>query len=360
MRIKKPHYDPTFKQQWRAREPQFREFIEEAMPRMMQSFHESRFEWIEDEWRTLVAGMKSSVHEDRRAARGRFPEFARIGYLWSEKISNVTDMIEYLFNAMRPDLGLSTGDTLASMLLVEQALDRLQRELSHHRDEDCPNGEDANQYRIFRALEILTPEFDDLQLQRLRALETAEWSARRTYIPAGGEVTEPLHRSCKPPSHLDDKERRDFLMYGQPMAWALLTRQLLASIDARFKEVDPLLVLEELGEADAEGIGGRSSGGNGRLGPARALAVLAVRCGALGFRKRKGETFDQAVDRARQVLMTLRSRVRRQLRSFRKKWWMSPPRPYARAHSKRSRTTAAGRSRNAATRPATHGRTSPP
>jgi hypothetical protein len=302
---------------------------------MVQSFDDSRHEWIEDEWRDMVADMQSDVRTDVEKHQHHLPDLARPGRLWAEKISCVTDMIEYLFLAIRRDLGLSTDETFASMLLVERALYRCERELGSYGDREEPNGDEANEYRVFHALEVLTPDLDDIQMRRFRALQAAEWSARKMHIPRVRLVNEPDLQVGESLSSLNDEER--FAAFGEPVGWALFARRFLASIDERFQRLDPLLVLEELGEADAESVGGRTNSGEGRFGPLRALARLAVTYGALDFKQRQDETFDQAVDRARQVLMTTRSRIRRQLRSFRTKWRLGTPRPRIRARSKRSK-----------------------
>lgn len=53
----------------------------------------------------------------------------------------------------------------------------------------------------------------------------------------------------------------------------------------------------------------RRSGGRGKRGPLQVAAELAVEVGALGLKRRKGETIDDAVERARHALKVAVKRV---------------------------------------------------
>jgi len=57
--------------------------------------------------------------------------------------------------------------------------------------------------------------------------------------------------------------------------------------------------MEQLSEAHGDARGGRSADGDSKVGPIRALARLAVMCGALKFKQAENEEFDVAVERAR-------------------------------------------------------------
>jgi len=318
MTAKKPNQNPSRQQEWRARIPQLQELVEETAPRLYDKAHEARFDQVPEEWRVLVDAMAADVRAKASARDWQrdLSDTARLGYEWSWKVSSVSDMIDYLMRAVRDDLGFKASETLASMLLVSKAFLQLSLELQDGGTAEGREDAEENRYRVLHAMKALTERFDDVGLRRFRALQVAEVNARRTHIPTDADVEARVECLRKLEPALDDDAHRSSIAIDQPVASALLSRQMLAEVDERFHALDPLVILEEFAEADGARSGGRSSGGDGRLGPARALARLAIMCGALDFEQREGESFDDAVERARQVLLTNRSRLRKEIRGF--------------------------------------------
>jgi hypothetical protein len=242
----------------------------------------------------------------------------RRGYHWTWKVMRVGDMLEHLTRTIREDLGFDDGATLASIVLLRKAALYLQLELQDGGTKDGRHDRLENRYRVQRALEALAPPFDDVQLMRLRALQVAESSARMTRIPDDSDVDERLGRiadleGLRP----GEAERyRNFMLVDQPAVSAVMARSELMAIDDRFAALDPLVVMEEFSDAAAEANGGRLAGGEGRTGPARALARLCVMSGALDLEQKDGEDFDAATERARGALLTARSRIRKAVRGF--------------------------------------------
>ncbi len=225
----------------------------------------------------------------------------------------VADMFRYLMRTISQDIELTKGETLASFALTINALGHMMVELRDGCDDDAPL---EPQYRVIRALEAMSPQFDDDQLRRVRALFAAEGASERTRIPTDEEVEKHVAALKKVDPQRDDDSARQWFGDTLPVLDGVLARCSLASIDERFGELDPLILIEEFGEASANGSGGRTEAGEGRIGPATALARLSLRCGALGFRQNEDEDFDAAVDRVRRTLLMSRSRVRKTIATF--------------------------------------------
>lgn len=271
-------------------------------------------------WKALVSAMQAEVHaeaakddEDGRSLN------ERRGYYWSFRVGRVGDMLDYLMRAIRGDLGFEEGATLASMLLVQSSIERLDIELQDGGTEEGRDDGEENRYRVNHALRALTPKLDDITLLRFRALQVAEFAARWNQIPPTDEQVEAsvvdLRQEQLVRSETEAERHRTFLKVDKPALGAVFTRSLLAEIDARFDTLDPLVVFEEFSEAETA-TGGKLEGGDGKIGPVRAVARLAVMCGALEYRQEPGEDFDSAVNRARSNLLVTRSRIRKELRSF--------------------------------------------
>jgi hypothetical protein len=272
------------------------------------------------EWKALVEGMRAHVHKEEAESDGIRSWHdgsveERRGYLWNFQVSRVAYMLEYLTRTIRDDLLFGEHSTLASMLLLDQAIQHLELELQDGGHKGGREDRDENRMRVLNALKALTPRFDDVHMLRLRALQVAEGSVKMTHILDDDEVEERVE-SVKGIKGFNVDHHRDFIKHDQPLVDGLLARSLLAEVDSAFGEIDPLVVMEEFGEAEVEARGGRADNGDGRVGPVRALARLAVMCGALGFSVRPGEEFDAAVDRVRANLLMTRSRFRKTLREF--------------------------------------------
>jgi hypothetical protein len=269
----------------------------------------------------MVDAMRAEVHAAARKdvdqpTDGRPPtEMERRGYNWSFKVGRVADMLEYLTRTIREDIGFEEGATLASMLLLDKAILHLDVELQDGGSDGGRDDREENRLRVLDALKALTPEFDNVNMQRLRALHVAERSAQITRVLSDADVEESAKKLAQLDArHLD--KHRDYMKNEQPVISGLLARNWLVEVDRAFESLDPLVVLEEFAEAEAATRGGRSDRGDGKVGPARALARLAVMCGALGYAARPDEDFDTAVDRARGNLLMTRSRARKTLRDF--------------------------------------------
>jgi hypothetical protein len=209
------------------------------------------------------------------------------------------------------------------MALVNRGLDQLHLELQHGGTCDGRDDAEENAVRVYRALRTLTPRFDDVLLRRLRALRVVESCAPGIRILDDGEVEASVERMR---AHVnnegrafdveDEEKQRKWFRSELPMMKTLHARSMLAECDESFAKLDPLIALEELAEVGPGAKGGKTDGGEAKTGPARALARLALRCGALEYTQAETETFDDAVDRVRRNLHTTRSRLRDELHSF--------------------------------------------
>lgn len=319
----RPTRDRERQEEWRARIPELRRLVEDVAPKMWDDAHARRAEVVPQQWVELVTAMQADVHAEasKRAMDstddGDATEDERRGYHWSFKIGRVADMLEYLARTIRDDLGFEEHEhsTLASMVLLNKAVLHLNLELQDGGSKDGREDRDENRYRVLEALKALTPRFDDVHMKRLRALQVAESSVKMTRIPTDVDLDDDVER-FRGYDGIDLERHRDFMKHDQPALNGVLARSWLVEVDEAFEKLDPLMVLEEFGEARAQAGGGKADGGDGRVGPVRALARLAVTCGALGYAQRDDEDFDGAVDRARGNLLMARSRIRKELRAF--------------------------------------------
>jgi hypothetical protein len=311
-------------QRLRAREPDVRTIVEDVGPRMLEdAFERTRYS-VPDEWKQLVDSLQNAVRAeaDKDAADADSTDTDTIeerrGFHWSLRIRSVSAMLEYLMREIRRDLGIDDGQTIASMLLVTEALTRLQIELHDGSTKEGRGDGEENQCRVYRALRALVPKFDDIQLRRFRALQFAELAAKATHLPTPEEVERRVAgMGGNEDQGVDDLEhRREFISVDLPLVDALFTRSRLGDIDERFMSLDPLVVLEEFNEASASRCPDEPGPDGVAVGPVRALARLAVMCGALEYGPRDGEPFDEAVDRARGNLLTTRWRLRKEMRAF--------------------------------------------
>lgn len=306
--------------------PSLRDIVENVAPKLWDAADEGRVDPIPGEWRHLLDEVAADVQAAAAERTEQHPDLEKeecLGYAWSRMLPRVGNVLDYLMRQIRRDLGFVEGsETLAGMMLVRRAMDHLQMELE---DGGSPDGrEDAEEqtYRMYRALRVLTPRFDDVQLLRVRALRVIETCATGTRIIDDAEV-ELAVEQMRVHAHeagqkfdSDDETRQRFWFRAElPMLKTLNARSMLAEIDPAFGTLDPLIVLEDLDESRS-GSGGKSDGGEGKTGPARALARLALRCDALGYSQQEGETFDEAADRVRRNLHTARFRLREELRGF--------------------------------------------
>lgn len=299
---------------WRSELSEVHYVLEELSPRLLASAHERSVDGVPQEWKNLVQRMQNEVHAKAAESRDGTLEERR-GYAWSTCVGRVGDMVEYLFRAIRDDIGMEGTQTIASMMLATRALLYVDLELQDGGSEEGREDSEENRYRTTEALKVLVRRFDDVHLRRLRALQVAETAARTTSIPTQQEID----RAVRALDELDDVDidkHRAFLADTQPALMGAMARHWLGEIDSAFLSLDPLVVLEEFAEAASDGRGGKAERGEGRVGPVRALARLAVMSGALGCSQNEGEGFDAAVDRARNALLMSRSRIRKAIRAF--------------------------------------------
>jgi hypothetical protein len=315
--MKRPSHDSRRREQWRQEIPNLQRLVEEVSPAAFAAAAERRVENIPAAWKALVDGMQKEVHERAETAEwnAAMSVESRRGYQWYAMIMRVGDMIEHLLRMVRADLGMKEGEeALATMILVKKSLLHLQVELQDGGTEDGREDSEENRVRVFKALMALNSRFDDIHLRRLRAMQVAENAARRTRIPSEDEVkaSTEVHRDTR---EFDADRHRKWMEQTGPAMDAVLTRSWLAAVDEKFKQLDPLVVLEEFHDAEAAPRGGKADGGEGRTGAVRALARLALMCGALEAEQEPDEEFDEAVDRVRATLLVSRSRIRKFLRS---------------------------------------------
>jgi hypothetical protein len=313
---------PELIKKWRAELPEITHLVEEVAPRMFQDNRDDRrATMVPEEWKQLVVTMRKRVHEkrDNSAFTDESEESIaeRLGSRWSWEIDRVSDMIEYLCEEILHDIGIDDGATLGSMILVRKAFLALLIELQdggtkHGRDD----GEEY-QFRVLGALKALTPRFDDISFRRFRALARAEISSAWSRpLMSDAELDKRVEEMSHLAPETEPDRQRDWFTVTQPVMSGVQARAWLAEVDERFASLDPLECYEEFADAFNSTKGGKVDGGDGRIGPARALARLAIRCGALEFEQGADEDFDTAVERARGNLLVTRSRIRKTLRSF--------------------------------------------
>jgi hypothetical protein len=307
---------------WREELPRLRDIVECVSPALLAAVGAPDHIYRgPKEWSELVAAMRQEVLTKADADEASDDETIdeRRGYEWCWKIRDVAHMLDHLLHTIRQDLGFEGSATLASMVLVQRAMFQLQLELQEGGTKDGRGDGLEHQYRVQQALQALSRRFDDVQLRRLRALQHATSSARYAEIPDPETVERRVEEmsALEERSDEDSKQRtKEWFRDTMPALGGVMARSWLVEVDERFASLDPLIVLEEFAQAEPEEEGGRTEGGDGRIGPVRALARLAVRCGALGYAQREGEDFDTAVERARNNLLVTRSRIRKEVRSF--------------------------------------------
>lgn len=318
----KPTRDRARQEEWRSRVPEARRIVEDVAPAIWDDAAASRIEKVPEPWKELVNAMRAEVcrEADREARERCLSEDEKVeelrGYYWAFKVGRVGDMLQYLLRSIRQDIGFEEGATLASMVLLEKAILQVDLELQDGGSKGRREDRDENRHRVLEALKALTPRFDDVHMLRLRALQVAESSVKMTRIRSDDDIEESVRALAELDDTIDPDRHRDYIKHEQPAMLGVLARSWLVEVDEAFANLDPLIVLEEFAEAQTNARGGKVVGGDGRIGSVRAVARLAVMCGALGFQQQDGEDFDAAVDRARANLLMTRSRFRKVLRAF--------------------------------------------
>lgn len=321
--------DRARQEEWRACEPDLRAVIEVEAPRQWSQADEGRLDRLPLEWRERLDSLAAEVRreaEDPESWRADADDVTRFAHGWSAKVRVMADVLGYLQRQIRQDIGCSEGsETLSSMALVEMAMRHLRLELGHIGSTEGREDEEENRCRVFRALTMLNSRFDDLQMRRFRALRAAEIAVEYAVPLDDASIDESvarvrqLHLEEYPGEPFDgevEERQRRWFRVELPMQRSIMARCDLARTDDRFAGLDALLVLEELTAARANEKGGRAIGGDGKTGPARALARLALTCGALDYAQSEQETFDDAVERVRSNLLVTRSRLRGELRDY--------------------------------------------
>ena len=304
---------------WRAEVPQITRIIEEVAPRMLADSGADLRERVPAVWLELVASMRTTVLDkvDQAKADGRPEESDEElrGYYWSFKIHHISDMVEFLCQQILTDIGIGDGATIPSMLLVRKAFLPLLIELQDGGTKHGRSDGEEYRFRVLEAIKSLTPHFDDVSLRRFRALRVAE-SNSEWALPVldDTELEAQVAELQKIQPEVDPEQQRDWFTVTDPVIAGVQGRAFLAQVDERFSALDPLECYEEFVEASAKG--GKTEGGDGKTGAARALARLAVKCGALDYQQLADEDFDAAVERARNNLLVNRSRIRKSLRNF--------------------------------------------
>jgi len=302
---------------WRKTIPEA-ERMQEALPRMLQRGDERRVDNVPQFWKDMVCSMRTQARAQAESATEELSELpleVRRGVFWSRELLAVEDMLSYLTRTIRDELGCEDGETVPSLALLAEGMRHVRKELEGPAEVLPMMGALEADVRMFRALQALSPHFDDRQLKRVRALHLAEVAASSVSVPTaealdslvaeeGGDADDEVA------SRMRAEQLKMVAMRG------VLFRGDLAGIDDAFGSLDPLVVMEEFSDATPEGAGGRAQNGAGRTGSARALASLAVSCCALGFEQRTEESFDEAVERARTGLLMARSRVRKWAQGF--------------------------------------------
>lgn len=279
---------------------------------------------IPEEWRVLLDGLASSVRakaNDTSAFLSDPGPAGRLGYAWKNAVSLVGKCFEHLMRLIRADIGFEEGThTLASMVLVQRAIVHLEMELESGGTPTGRHDKEEQTIRVYRALKALHYQHDDVALKRVRALRVVETCTPFTEILDDHEIEASVERmrghAREDGRDFDEAQQRAWFRSELPMLKALNARSMLADVDPAFSDIDPLIVLEELAEARDGTRGGKVVGGEGKTGPARALARLALQCGGLEYVQGDDEPFDDAVERVRRNLHMTRSRFRDELRTF--------------------------------------------
>jgi hypothetical protein len=297
---------PDIVQRWRQTLPEI-EQVNESFSLALQDSTIERIGKVPAWWKKRIRQMKTNVHaqalvepDDPRSITEHRSDH------WGWEIFHLRDMINYLLREICIDLEAPEGGRLASMILVERALGTLFIELQSQGSLNGRDDEEENAYRVHRALQALSPDFDDIHLRRFRALDVAEFAARVT-LPVFTERTPEEDEMFEGGPIPDDI--REMWTYRNPVINGVSVKGMLCRIDPAFQHLDPLVVFEEFSEAEPSS-GGRTTGGDARVGPARALARLCIMCGALEATQHDDENFDQAVERFRNTLHVSRSRIR--------------------------------------------------
>ncbi len=304
---------------WRAALPEVERLVTKVSPAIWEENAKDRRADVPEPWRALVATMRTEVAKKADDWAKEYPG-EKLGHLrgryWAWKVDRVGDMLLHLMDVIRQDIGMDDDGTLGSMILVREAMLGLNIELQDAGREQGHDAGEEYRFRVANALRSMVSHFDDVSLRRFRALRIAEFAAKDTRLPDDDIINEHVE-SLKDSEYPEDRteERREksrkWMTIDRPLLSAVMAIDSLGHVDERFKELDPLVVLEEFADADADKKGGRADDGEGRTGAVRALARLAVRGGALDYSQRDDEDFDTAVERARANLLVTRSRIRK-------------------------------------------------
>ncbi len=321
MESKRPTADRARQQKWRDQVGEIEYLVHEVSPRIFEDNARDRLAELPPEWIALVASMRADVHAetDREKQTEGVTLAERRGYQWNYKVGRVADLVRHLLQTIAADIDLGEDQVLATMVLVHKAFFQLKLELQDLGTREGRDDRDEQRYRVLGALRSLTRHFDGPDLLRLRALVAGENAARFTIPPPSDEEVEQRLEEIEQHGPLTEAERehdREFMAIKAPVLNGVVSRSWLMEVDPRFGTLDPLVVMEEFAEAQAKARGGRNGGGEPRTGPARAVARLALMCGALDAAQREGEDFDQATERLRGALLNSRSRIRATMREF--------------------------------------------
>jgi hypothetical protein len=317
MERKKPIADRRRQQEWRASIDDMRHIVEHVSPLAWAGAEEEQRKDLPAAWTELVQAMRQDVREDAPELAEDLPEGVAVA--WSFKVRRLRQMLEHLCVAIREDLGIPEDKTLGSMLLLLMAAGHLSRELYYGRRSERAGASDdeadITNFRVVGALRALSPRWDGPDLVKVRALAVAEYAVGVTKVLSDEEVEENAVALKEFGLTAAEEERHQKFARLSPLLDGVAARAFLAQVDERFSRLDPLVVMEEFAEAEATR-GGKTDGGQGRVGPARALARLALMCGAFDVGQGDDEGFDQAVDRVRGSLLMARSRIRSAVREF--------------------------------------------
>lgn len=312
--------------------------VEDQVPALLAAASRTLLEDISPRWREAISEVRANVlkdaeadaadeaewfrHEGIAAEAASSPEHFRVTR-WAMALVRIRGVLSLLFDYVGQDIGLAEGESLTAMTLVLLAVNQLEWTLTNigGADPELDPGEvgvqEEQQYRLRKALDALDRRRDDIHLRRFRAMHVAESCAVYTPDVVSPAEVESMLRQMRDDGEFSDEEdearERDVLSTDRYVLAAAQARAWLAEVDERFATLSPEAVLQEFAEVEPFPRGGRGNDGEGRAGPLRALARLALLSGALEYRQRDGETFDDAVERVRGNLLVTRSRLRREL-----------------------------------------------
>lgn len=317
----------ALRREWSEALPEISESYERAQDMWDAHHRASDFGMVPEPWKVMVAEMRAKVLERASDPDGATdePDVDRRGAAWSSVVGiEVGRMMRYLARTILTDVGFGERENMHSNALLEEAVAAFASELASPAIPENPDEGGEKFLRVSRALQQLIPRFDDIALLRYRALLVAEQAASHVSIPSEAEVQahvaryrEVLAETPRPDMTLEEHDARSraWMLTDAPLTSAMIAHDALGKVDPRFWQLDTLLVAQEFAEAQTSNRGGKTDTGDGRVGPVRALARLAVTCGALDFEQGPKEDFDRAVDRARGILITARSKIRAEIRN---------------------------------------------